>query len=278
MAKIKDRSNDRKYFTMLPNIVWTMGLSVYDLWLYATIKRVAGEHDSCWMSTRQLSDLSGVSLGQISKSKDNLVAVGLISVDERESADGPPRDEITVCDVWEKNRFSCSQGDQLAVSCSPHDQSRSPGDQLRSPGDQPIIRKKKNPLRRTHEEEQRLIAACESIYQAYPRKVGKQDAIRAIEKTIVGLLDSKRFEDEAEASAWLLTRVETFSKSPAGQAGEYTPHPATWFNKGRFDDDDSEWQRKNVMHGSSRADDPRGNAAAVERYLDLYGNDPVHAQ
>jgi len=42
---------------------------------------------------------------------------------------------------------------------------------------------------------------------------------------------------------WLLGRVKAFATSPAGQAGKFTPHPATWFNGGRYEDDDAEWAR-----------------------------------
>lgn len=276
MAKIKDRSRDRKYFTMIPNMLWTMGLSVYDLWLYATLKKICGEDGECYYSSRQLSNISGVSVGMISRCKESLVRTGLIAIEDRPSPDGPARDEITICDVWKRNQLSCSQDDQPDASCSPHDQPCSQGDQPCSQGDQSIIRKNKNHRRRTKEEEQRLSNACENIYLAYPRKVGKQDAIRAIEKTVAGLVESKRFESEDGAAEWLHGRVAKFAQSPAGQAGEYTPHPATWFNKGRFDDDDAEWSRRNGKHGDKPpADDPRGNRAAMQEYLRIYGDNPI---
>lgn len=73
----------------------------------------------------------------------------------------------------------------------------------------------------------------ETIYQAYPRHVGKQDAIRAIRKAM-------RLHDPA----WLLARVQLYARSPDGQAGKFTPHPATWFNRGSYEDDDREWFRR----------------------------------
>ena len=74
------------------------------------------------------------------------------------------------------------------------------------------------------------------IYAAYPRKVGKAAALRAIERAI------KRIP-KTDAAEWLMARTKEFAASPAGKKGIYTPHPATWFNQGRYDDDPREWRR-----------------------------------
>ena len=42
---------------------------------------------------------------------------------------------------------------------------------------------------------------------------------------------------------WLLKRTELFASSISGKKGVFTPHPATWFNQDRFDDDPAEWNR-----------------------------------
>lgn len=77
------------------------------------------------------------------------------------------------------------------------------------------------------------------IYHAYPRKVGKAAAVRAIEKS----LDDLTKRGTPDPAEWLLEKTKTFAKSPAGNRGSYTPHPATWFNQARYDDDPSEWNK-----------------------------------
>lgn len=91
-------------------------------------------------------------------------------------------------------------------------------------------------------------AECESVYQAYPRKVGKAAAVKAIGKALQVL--AKR--GTPEPATWLLNRVEVYAGSPAGQQGKYTPHPATWFNQERYDDDDREWTNASGDDRSSR--------------------------
>jgi hypothetical protein len=76
---------------------------------------------------------------------------------------------------------------------------------------------------------------AEDIYDAFPRKVGKQAAIKAIEKALK-LLKPK----------WLLERTKAYAaavaKWPAGDR-QYVPHCSTWMNRGSYDDDPKEWQR-----------------------------------
>jgi len=97
------------------------------------------------------------------------------------------------------------------------------------------------------------------IYSKYPRKVGRGAALKAITRA-VQRLDSGEADDKlhpADSRAdFLRDAVEAFADSPAGKAGEYTPHPATWFNQSRYLDDPKEWQRNSnggnngANHGS----------------------------
>lgn len=93
----------------------------------------------------------------------------------------------------------------------------------------------------------------DAIYAAYPRHVGKGPAYQAIRKALVRLLARKDLG--VDAGSWLLERVQAFAHSPAGQAGTYTPHPTTWFNGDRFDDDPAEWQKEKISangHANSK--------------------------
>jgi hypothetical protein len=77
---------------------------------------------------------------------------------------------------------------------------------------------------------------AEEIYELYPRKIGKLDAIRKIAKAI----KDHGFELIADktkqfAQAWANTSAEEI---------QFCPYPATWFHKGRFLDDASTYERK----------------------------------
>lgn len=78
---------------------------------------------------------------------------------------------------------------------------------------------------------------AEAIYKTYPRKVGKAAAIKAIAKAL-------RLSDHSPAGLLNATRryADAVAKWPA-EDKKFIPHPATWFNRGSYDDDPKEWQR-----------------------------------
>jgi hypothetical protein len=127
-----------------------------------------------------------------------------------------------------------------------------------------------------------------AIYEAYPRKVGRRAALKAIAASVDRL-------SHGEGSISPMTRVEarkhlwkcatTFAKSPAGRRGEFTPHPATWFNQSRYLDADAEWQtggkdgtNRNNYESPAIARRKRSNdaiRAAAEKY-GLASNPDAH--
>jgi hypothetical protein len=72
-------------------------------------------------------------------------------------------------------------------------------------------------------------AQCESLYRLYPRHVGKKAALKAIVKA----LQKKPFDE-------LLLAVQAFCRkcSAEGTEEQFIPHPATWFNAGRYEDEE----------------------------------------
>ena len=76
---------------------------------------------------------------------------------------------------------------------------------------------------------------ADSIYAAYPRKVGRQDAIKAI-RNALRLVSAHELLKAVNAYADATTRW------PAADR-QFIPHPATWFNRGSYQDDPKEWTR-----------------------------------
>ena len=81
---------------------------------------------------------------------------------------------------------------------------------------------------------------AEKLYKLYPRHEAKADALRAISKALqsipFGVL-------EAAVVAYAKAR------SAPGNERQFTPLPATWFNKGRWDDDQTEWEKPDGSNG-----------------------------
>ena len=69
------------------------------------------------------------------------------------------------------------------------------------------------------------------VYEAYPKHVGKADALKAIQKSIVGF-----------GFDFVLERTTAYAKTRVGEDPQFTPYPATWFNAQRFNDDPAAWE------------------------------------
>jgi len=80
---------------------------------------------------------------------------------------------------------------------------------------------------------------AEAIYQAYPRHEGKKAALKAISVAMRGtpstVLMEKTMEYAKAVQAWPQKRRYT------PQGTDTVPHPATWFNGERFNDDPKQW-------------------------------------
>jgi hypothetical protein len=106
-----------------------------------------------------------------------------------------------------------------------------------------------------------LLPLPDVIYAAYPRKVGKQAALKAIRKAIkrlegqpvhIGLEDFDILKAKygigaaITASRFILVKTEAYAAATATwpeEEKQYIPHCATWMNRGSYDDDPKEWVR-----------------------------------
>jgi len=97
----------------------------------------------------------------------------------------------------------------------------------------------------------------ESVYQEYPRKIGKPEALKAITKA----LQKIEIED-------LRAKVRNYAQSRAGQDQQFTPYPATWFNQERWNDE-IEAVSTNSVRGGRSAQQPMGMTYELAKPLSM---------
>jgi hypothetical protein len=73
-----------------------------------------------------------------------------------------------------------------------------------------------------------LDSAFERFWQTYPRKAGKQAALRAFARAV-----TKQHVDPAQ----IISAAARYAAERAGEDPTYTKHPATWLNAGCWDDE-----------------------------------------
>jgi hypothetical protein len=96
------------------------------------------------------------------------------------------------------------------------------------------------------ESEGKAVDGLDMIYAAYPRKVAKPEALRAIGKAAkkVGFAD-------------LLAKTRAFAAAVEFVEPQFIPHPATWFNQERYNDDPATWNPKK-KNGATQIDHSKG--------------------
>lgn len=73
----------------------------------------------------------------------------------------------------------------------------------------------------------------EEIYSSYPKKKDKIAAFKAIERAVKRIMPSRDGQ-------WLLERTRRYAASREYADEQFTPYPATWFNRGGYDDPEEE--------------------------------------
>ena len=145
------------------------------------------------------------------------------------------RDEETRRETWRKSqqkRRKCQHVSTHVNTCQPSS-THIEGD-TENTKEKPLLidSQPQNPPRRL--KVARGIA--DEIYANYPRKVAKQEALKAIKRA----LDMETAENLLEAVKAYSAAVATWTDDER----QFIPHPATWFNRGSYADDRTAWQRK----------------------------------
>jgi hypothetical protein len=151
-VRVKDESNDRRYFTITPRIVKAYARNPHDLAFWETVKDIAGEEGECYLNTEQMAILGGMSTGQVSKSRRYWLKIGFLKGETRKDP-GYSQSvwHLSVPDLWAKNVEWCERHpkieDRLAfrkVHKSLHRVKPSPSEGKPSPSETKKMLIKKN--------------------------------------------------------------------------------------------------------------------------------------
>lgn len=100
--RIDDEPNN---FTMIPNIINLMGLSVQARALYVYLKYRAGETGQCFENSKNIAKNMDMSNGSITKAKNELDMFGLIDIEHKNTGRGKASHRITIVNIWTINRI-----------------------------------------------------------------------------------------------------------------------------------------------------------------------------
>ena len=109
---IKDESGDKKYFTQIPNMIANHS-TAYEQSLYLIMKRLAGEHGSCFASLNWLSKKMGVDKKTVSKNITKILKRKWIKEIEKVRVKGGQVRQFIIIDLWKINIKEYESGRQI---------------------------------------------------------------------------------------------------------------------------------------------------------------------
>ena len=231
----------------IPRHVWLdENLTMLDKGILTEIDSLDMGEDGCWASNEYLAKFCGCSECKVSLAISKLVQLGYIRI---ESFDGRRRKIKSCLLLFKDEPFKKSKADFEKVKES---------NTSNNPRNKPI----NSNTRRSAKSE--IPEDFSRFYAAYPRKVSKPAALKAWRalKADAALAD--------RIIADVKRRCDTEWK---GQAIQYIPHPSTYLNQRRWEDETAPTERKEATH---RGIDPKDNPAldyAQRETTDDYGKD-----
>lgn len=80
-------------------------------------------------------------------------------------------------------------------------------------------------------------------WSTVPNKIGKQAAAKAYRTAVKAIRNRPALEGGGgdDPHGFLLARMLAFAQSPKARS-QFCPHPSTWLNEGRYDDDPETWK------------------------------------
>jgi hypothetical protein len=150
MIKIEDNSNDKLYFTMVPNFVLNHSSAV-DQALYLQMKRVAGEDGNCFMTEETMCRKLGIGQKKLHKSLKYLIKHKWIEFIGMTPSKTRPIKTYRITDIWGLNATFYSKKKIPLKSGVSKDTSQKEKDTLQKKG---MIPAKSNGIRRTNIKEE----------------------------------------------------------------------------------------------------------------------------
>lgn len=207
--------------------------------------------DEAWPGNDTLAQDVGVEPKTIQRSLARLEEQGVISRRRRKPRDGRGRASDAITFLWEgfqRLALACDQPDTMSPRTS-GDQEDISGDQedIQAPDQEdisPLPSSFRTPQIEPPQKNPRFATAFEAFYAAYPLHVGRVKAEQAWARAVRAAGgDVQRIIDGAMRY-----------RNDPNRDPEFTAHPSTWLNAGRWDDDPLPPRNGNGRHPMAKVD------------------------
>lgn len=221
----------------LLTLAWRVQLPAPTKLLLIALADRADDSGMSWPSREMLCEQTGLSPSSVSGHVQALISAGLLTQHRRRQRTAEyTLDERALILAGRHEPVAAVADPEPEMSSSEISTSETSTNKMSTSADQDVAEldiPKENPhrtLRRTSSKRKRATGNedFDAFWAAYPRKVDKQDAVRAYAKA-TGITDP--------ATLLAAIKVHAAYWAKAGRDAETIPHAATWLNKRRWEDE-----------------------------------------
>lgn len=195
---------------------WETDLPMTQKFVLVALADMADEAHSCFPGQERIARMIGATDRTVRAALTKLEADGFLTRIERRGSDGLRTSDRYVLHVYRK---------MLPVVESPEDDDRVTGISRR-PHRKEIPGNHQRTTREPSDSSPRGDGGFAEFYLVYPRKVGKEAARRAFEKAA-----------KSAGSDVIIAGARRFAADPNLPDKQFIPHPATWLNRGSWEDE-----------------------------------------
>lgn len=226
--KFLDDTGDKKYFTIIPNYIVNHSTAI-DQALYIQMKRIAGEGGTCEAGYRYFIKQMDIGYKAYKKSISYLLEHKWIDYlgKKRVQTEGGVQSiaSYRVNDIWQLNN-EYYKGGAESKPLMPEGGAESEVKVVLKGDEGGAESKQKKNRSRTKEEEQMMF---NKFWTEYPKKIGKEPAFRSWCKLSL----EEKLMSEIMAGLKKYKQTDQWQK----ENGKYIPHPTTWLNQKRWEDE-----------------------------------------
>ena len=196
--------------------------------VYASLWDRAGDKNSCWPSQQTIADDVGISSRAVSRAVVQLEQAGELTIETYLGRACRYRLDLRQNGVGTYAKLADVPTPNCHTTSAKKAEVPTPNWRTNETNTRRIKDNNIPPSNRINSEE------IEAIYKAYPKHVGRRAALASIERALGRI---RKARPEERATGWLLSRTQEYAASRNGSDAQFTPHPATWFNQDRFEDE-----------------------------------------
>lgn len=202
-----------EYFAVIPESILYADISSNAVRCFGILQRYANADRQCWPGQSMIASRMRCSKDTVKRAINELIAIGAVEVERRFTPTGDPT----------SNRYTLKM--RVGANLHPPTSKSAPTLGARMhPKTEKVKQSKGN--RANNSSSTEVDGQFDRFWAIYPRKTGKGAARKAwATATLTTTPDI------------ILAGVERYAPTRHGQDPQYTPHPATWLNQQRWEDE-----------------------------------------